>query len=56
MKTLDQQKAIFYRNNLVSFIDWDSKYEVETSFGMQTRILIKIGQALLNVDLSELTN
>jgi hypothetical protein len=56
MKSLNQQKAIFYRNNLVSFIDWNSEHTVETLAGVETRILIYIGTALLNVNIIELTN
>jgi len=56
MKNLDQQSAIYYRNNLVSFIDWDSVYEVETLTGTDFRISIYVGTALLNVSFHELSN
>ena len=56
MKALNQQEAIYYRNNLVSFIDWNSVYEVETLTGTDFRISIYIGTALLNVSFHELSN
>ena len=56
MTNLNQQQAIYYRNNLVSFIDWDSEYKVETLTGWETRILIYVGTALLNVNINDLEN
>ena len=56
MKNLDQQSAIYYRNNLVSFIDWDSQFKVETLNGLETVVVIFIGTALLHVSLNELSN
>ncbi len=56
MKNLDQQSAIYYRNNLVSFIDWDSQFVSDGLNGFETRITIFIGNAVLNVNFHELSN
>lgn len=56
MKNLDQQSAIYYRNNLVSFIDWDSQFVSDGLNGLETRITIFIGTAVLNVNFHELSN
>lgn len=56
MKNLDQQSAIYFQNKVVSFIDWDSQFIVETLSGLETIVVIFIGTALLHVSLSELSN
>ncbi len=56
MTKLNQQNAIYYRNNLVSYVDWNSEFQVETLNGTETRILIFVGKALLNVNINELKN
>ena len=48
MKNLNQQQPIFYRNELISFIDFDSQ--------RNGYIQIFIGMALLFVNIDELSN
>jgi len=48
MKNLNQQQPIFYRNELISFIDFDSQ--------RNGYIQIFIGMALLFVKIDELSN
>ena len=56
MKNLDQQESIYFKNKLVSFIDWDSQFRIETLNGWETIVVIFIGTALLHVSLNELSN
>jgi hypothetical protein len=57
MKTLDQNKKVYFRNNLVNYIDFDSMFEsVNYENKRETRINITIGTAILNVNLNDLNN
>ncbi len=57
MKTLDQNKKVYFRNDLVNYIDFDSMFEsVNYENKKETRINIIVGTAILNVNFNDLNN
>jgi hypothetical protein len=57
MKTLDQNKKVYFRNDLVNYIDFDSMFEsVNYENKKETRINITIGTAILNINFNDLNN
>ena len=57
MKTLDQNKKVYFRNNLVNYIDFDSMFEsVNYENKKETRINIIVGTAILNINFNDLNN
>lgn len=57
MKNLDLNTAVFFRNEKVDFIYFETLFTSENWDGtFQDRIMVKIGGAMVNVDCSELYN
>lgn len=57
MKNLDLNTAVFFRNEKVDFIYFETLFTSENWDGtFQDRIMVKIGEAMVNVDCSELYN
>jgi hypothetical protein len=57
MKTLDQNKKVYFRNDLVNYIDFDSMFEsVNYENKKETRINIIVGTAILNINFNDLNN
>ena len=57
MENLDQNKAVYYRDQLVNFIDFDKiYYSLNVNDVYEERVIILIGSAMLNVASKELTN
>lgn len=48
MKNLNQQKAIYYKNEKCNFIHWD--------LITKNQIVIEIGSKMLLININELTN
>lgn len=57
MKTTDYSRNVYYRNELVNYIDFDSSFESVNYEGKtETRISILIGTAILNININDLNN
>ena len=57
MKTLDQNKKVYFRNDLVNYIDFDSMFEsVNYENKKENRINIIVGTAILNINFNDLNN
>ena len=57
MKTTDYSQNVYYRNELVNYIDFNSSFESVNYEGKtETRISILIGTAILNININDLNN
>jgi hypothetical protein len=57
MKNLDQSEAIFYQNELVTFLHFDTVFYCENLENkIEERIMISVGGSVLNVATDELYN
>jgi hypothetical protein len=57
MKTLDQNKKVYFKNDLVNYIDFDSMFEsINYENKKETRINIIVGTAILNINFNDLNN
>jgi hypothetical protein len=57
MKSLDQNKKVYFKNDLVNYIDFDSMFEsVNYENKKETRINIIVGTAILNINFNDLNN
>ena len=57
MKNLDQNKKVYYKNQLVNYIDFDKiYYSLNVNDIYEERVIITIGKAILNIASKELTN
>jgi hypothetical protein len=57
MKTTDYSQNVYYRNELVNYIDFDSSFESVNYEGKtETRISIVIETAILNININDLNN
>ena len=57
MKITDYSQNVYYRNELVNYIDFDSSFESVNYEGKkETRISIVIGTAILNININDLNN
>ena len=57
MNATDYSQNVYYRNELVNYIDFDSSFESVNYEGKkETRISIVIGTAILNININDLKN
>ena len=57
MKATDYSQNVYYRNELVNYIDFNSSFESVNYEGKtETRISIVIGTAILNININDLNN
>lgn len=57
MKNLDQSKSVFYRNDLVTFLHFETIfYSQNLENKTEERMMISIGNSVLNIATEELYN
>ena len=57
MKNLDQNKKVYYKNQLVNYIDFGKiYYSLNVNDIYEERVIITIGTSILNIASKELTN